>query len=613
VRAIYSIAVRLMMCFAPTVCPAAEPPRSVLLLDQGFVGSPWYDVYSSAFRSALTASTAAGVAIHVEHLDFGHFNGQRQEENLRAYLQGKYQESPIKLIVAVGPRALEFALRFRGEVGLDVPVVFSVVDDETITRLSPSNTTGTILQYTLRDQITSARALVPDLRHVALVGDPLERQSFMREFRRELQTLPTTLDFIDLTGLPMAELRKRVAALPEKSAIIYTAINVDGAGVLYIPRDALMAFAEVANSPIVVDSETMIGYGGSGGFVASPTALANETALLAFHVLDGEPVSMIPISIGVLKPIFDWRQLQRWSVGEARLPPGSDIRFRPLTAWEQYHWQIIFIAAAFLVLIGLIVGLILEHRRRRYAEITSRTAVAKLAQMNRVATAGELSASIAHEVNQPLGAIISYGGAALRWLAKPAPDLDEARTCLEDIVNQGHRASEVIGNVRAMFNKDNGAKAPLDINELVIEALRFVRVELQAQEITVQTELGRQLPLVLAHKGQLQQVILNLVRNAADAMTSVSGRARVLRVKSAIHDSDSVLVSVGDSGTGIDPKDIERIFDSFFTTKSNGMGMGLSICRSIIEAHRGRLWASTGIDRGSVLNVQLPAAKPGIE
>jgi C4-dicarboxylate-specific signal transduction histidine kinase len=257
---------------------------------------------------------------------------------------------------------------------------------------------------------------------------------------------------------------------------------------------------------------------------------------------------------------------------------------------------------------GLIVGLVLEHRRRLHAEITSRTAIGKLGQMNRVATAGELSASIAHEVNQPLTAIINYAGAALRWLERPAPDLGEVRTSLEDIVSQGHRASEVIGNVRAMFNKGKEARAPLDINDLVHEVLRFVRIELQTQDITVQTGLTPQLPLVLGNKGQLQQVILNLVRNAADAMNAVPDRARVLRVNSAVHDPDSVLLSVEDSGTGIDPKDIERIFESFFTTKSGGMGMGLSICRSIIEAHKGRLWASAGIDRGSVLNVQLPAA-----
>jgi hypothetical protein len=224
-------------------------PRSVLLLDQGFVGSPWYDAYSNAFRSAFAGSTAAGVAVHVEHLDFGHFSGPQRENILRAYLRGKYQKSPINLIVAAGPKALEFALHVRGDLGSDVPVVFSIVDNATLERLRPSNATGNVLQYTLRDQITSARALVPDLKHVALVGDPLETQSFMDEFRRELPIFSAQLDFIYLTGLSLADVKSRVAELPDNSVIIYTAINVDGAGVSYIPRDALVAIAEVANRP----------------------------------------------------------------------------------------------------------------------------------------------------------------------------------------------------------------------------------------------------------------------------------------------------------------------------------------------------------------------------
>ena len=179
-RTLCGITVLLTLGFA-AACPAAEPiPRSVLLLDQGFVGSPWYDAYSGAFRSAFAASSTAGVAVHVEHLDFGHFSGPQYEDHLRAYLRGKYRESPINVIVAAGPRALEFALHVRGDLGNDVPVVFSIVDDATLARLRPSNATGKILQYNLRDQIVSARALVPDLKHVALVGDRLETQSFLR-------------------------------------------------------------------------------------------------------------------------------------------------------------------------------------------------------------------------------------------------------------------------------------------------------------------------------------------------------------------------------------------------------------------------------------------------
>ena len=236
----------------------------------------------------------------------------------------------------------------------------------------------------------------------------------------------------------------------------------------------------------------------------------------------------------------------------------------------------------------------------------------KLAHMNRVATAGEMTASIAHEITQPLAAMLANADAGLLRIMNKAPEIDKARAALERVVSDGHRMAEMIRSIRGMFKKDDKEKAPVDLNDLIRNVLGLVRWELQMEEIVVQTGLSTSLPLVRGDSGQLQQVILNLVRNAADAMNSVSDRPRVMTVKSAIHDPDGVRVSVEDSGPGIDPKDIDRIFDSFFTTKAHGMGMGLSICRSIIEAHGGRLWASAGVDRGAVFNIQLPAISPGI-
>jgi signal transduction histidine kinase len=259
----------------------------------------------------------------------------------------------------------------------------------------------------------------------------------------------------------------------------------------------------------------------------------------------------------------------------------------------------------------LIVGLFREHRRRRTAETAARGAIHELTHLDRVATAGELSASIAHEVNQPLAAIVANANAGLRFLAKVTPNLDEARAALKRIVSDGHRAGEVVGSVRAMFKKESDEKLPLDLNGLVQDVLGHVRGELQKQGIVVKLGLSRPLPLVLGHSGELQQVIFNLVKNAADAMRSVSGRPRVLKVESVLDGAGGVLVSIEDSGTGIDAKDVGRIFESFFTTKSQGMGMGLSICRSIIEAHHGRLWASSGTGHGAVFNIRLPAVAPG--
>jgi putative pyrimidine permease RutG len=222
--------------------------------------------------------------------------------------------------------------------------------------------------------------------------------------------------------------------------------------------------------------------------------------------------------------------------------------------------------------------------------------------------AEEAAASIVHEVRQPLGAVIANANAALRWLESKPPDLVEARAALSAIVGIGHRANEVIEGIRAIFKRGNLQPAALDANKLMLGVLRVLGEELRAKQITVQTELVDDLPPILADRVQLQQVILNLIMNAIDAMSSVSDRALVLRVRSQIHEPLHVLLSVEDSGTGIDPKDAERIFDAFFTTKTRGMGMGLAICRSIVETHGGRLWAARADPHGSIFHIELPTA-----
>jgi signal transduction histidine kinase len=205
-----------------------------------------------------------------------------------------------------------------------------------------------------------------------------------------------------------------------------------------------------------------------------------------------------------------------------------------------------------------------------------------------------------------LAAVLAYANAAKRWLERKPPDLDEARAALTGIVSVARRADEVIEAIRAIFKRDRRHLILLDVNKLILGVLKRLDEELQGHQITVQVELTDDPLAVQGDSVQLQQVIFNLITNAIEAMSSVTATARILRITSELHESGDVLVSVEDSGAGIDSKDFERIFDAFFTTKSGGMGMGLSICRSIIEAHRGRLWASAGIYRGSVFQLTLP-------
>ena len=235
---------------------------------------------------------------------------------------------------------------------------------------------------------------------------------------------------------------------------------------------------------------------------------------------------------------------------------------------------------------------------------------AEVARVTHRMAMGEMTASIVHEINQPLAAIASNASAGLRWLTRATPNIDEVRGALDRIVNDSHRASEVIGGIRSMFKKDGHAKVPQDVNKLIREVLTLVRSDAETQQILVRTELFDELPQVPANLVQLRQVIVNLIMNAIDAMSTVVNRPRVLRVKTEVHELSYLLITVENSGTGIDPIHIDRIFDPFFTTKSHGMGMGLSICRSIIENHGGRLSVSVGQPYGSIFHVFLPTNPP---
>ena len=218
-------------------------------------------------------------------------------------------------------------------------------------------------------------------------------------------------------------------------------------------------------------------------------------------------------------------------------------------------------------------------------------------------------ASIAHEIKQPLAAIVMNGGAAQDFLEHAPSDIEEARSALRDIVADGLRASEVFRSIRALFRSTLRDHQAIDINEIALEALNILEGEFKKHGITTHTELTRELPLVMGHRDQLQHVILNLIQNSIDAMATTKGRNRVLRVKSKHHGCDEIAVTVQDSGPGIDPKKISAIFDAFVTTKSHGMGLGLAICRMIIDHHAGQISASPDFRSGAMFQFTLPIKK----
>jgi C4-dicarboxylate-specific signal transduction histidine kinase len=324
------------------------------------------------------------------------------------------------------------------------------------------------------------------------------------------------------------------------------------------------------------------------------------------RILDGEKAGNIKTPpIKYASPKFDWRQMQRWGISESNLPAGSTVYFREPTAWDRYSWQIAFIAAIVLVQGGLISTLLRERRRRQLAEVQSRQRMAELAHVNRFSTAGELTASIAHEINQPLGSILTNAETAQEILKSPSPDIAELNEIVVDILRDDRRASEVIRRMRSLLTKAPFELKRLDLNDVARETVEFLSALAVARNVKLTSLITQNKLPILGDRIQLQQVILNLVVNGIDAMKDTPTENRIISIRTSRIEQFAEL-SVSDRGPGIPEDKSKEIFEPFFTSKAKGMGMGLSIARTIIEAHGGLIWAKNRNRGGASFRIRLP-------
>jgi signal transduction histidine kinase len=318
------------------------------------------------------------------------------------------------------------------------------------------------------------------------------------------------------------------------------------------------------------------------------------------------PVQLAEVSSNKL--IFDWRQILRWGISQDSLPPGSEIQFREIPAWQRYSWQIAFVSAVVLIQAGLILILLHEHRRRRVAEVQARQRMAELAHINRFSTAGELTASIAHEINQPLGSILTNAETAQSVLVSPHPDLEELKDIVDDILRDDRRASEVIRRIRSLLKKAPFEPKNIDLNELVRETVDFLSALAVGREVKLSSFISPVVLPIVGDRIQLQQVILNLVVNAIDAMADTSSDDRAISIRTSRVENFAEL-AISDRGPGIPEDKLKEVFEPFVTSKSKGMGVGLSIARTIVEAHDGRISANNEPGRGAVFRIKLPISR----
>lgn len=609
-RACFAIAlvVGLMQLVACLPALAAAPKQVMLLYSFGKDFKPW-SAYATSIRAELIRQSSGPLDITEHSLVTARSGDEDPETPFVNYLRAVYAKRPVDLIIAIGAPAAAFVQQHRQKLFAGTPMLLMAVDQRRVqySSLTPNDAVVAV-RINYLAAVENILRVLPDTQNVMVVVGTSPIEKFWKEaIGKELEPLAGRIRLSWTDQLSFEDLLKRASALPPNSAIFWELMIVDAAGVVHEGGTALSRLHAVTNAPIFSYDESFFGSDIVGGPLLLVADNSRQAAAVAVRILNGEkPGDIKAPPVEFASPMFDWREIQRWGISESRLPPGSQIFFREPTLWSQYRWQLLLVAAVILTEALLIVGLLYQRRRRRMAESESFRRMSELAHLNRVATAGALSASIAHEVRQPLAAMVTQSGAAMRWLARQTPDVAEARAALEKIATSGERASQIIENLRSMFRKEASAHGPLNINRLIEDVVELTGREAQKHNVVVRTSLfNGPMPATPGAPAQLEQVFLNLIINAIEAMSASANGA--LEIRSSVSEAGDVLVTVADSGPGVAVENLDRMFDAFFTTKPDGMGMGLSICRSIIEAHGGRLWATRG-DRGLIFHVFLPIA-----
>lgn len=711
----------------------AAPGRNVLVLFSNGRLLPANVEVDRGLAEGLSASPQMRAELSAEFLDAPRFAGAAYADTMANYLREKYAAQAPEVIVAAGTEALDFVLSQRAQLFPGVPVIHQAVAVERLRSLVPlpADVIGVPVDLDFLGTAEQALRWHPSARRIVVVtGSGEWDRDWQARVRQAAARLEGRVSLEFLAGLPSADLRQRLGALGSDSIVFTPGFFVDGDGRRVVPLESARFVAAASAAPVYAPYPTFIGSGVVGGSMASFVDTGRLAAQIALALLGGAAPASIELPPSMPKRMhLDWRQLQRWGISPAAVPPDAVVRYREPRFWEAY-WHYLLIAGALLLIqSGLIVALLLERRRRRrtaaaLAQSEQRMSLAAhaarlsmwvwdlgrkqnwlrtpsrrstdlrtdhftdfnellssvhpqdresvdaalkralssgeeieveyrmagpdgevrwmaargradqgnpqrllgvalditprkraeaqaehdrtaLRHMTRVSLLGQLSASIAHQLNQPLASILSNAEAAQAMLKREPVDVPELREICNDIVAEDNRAAEVIRHLGVLFKRGEPLFAPLDLNELVRDTLELTRTSLLTRHVAASLRLAPDLPPVDGDRVQLQQLLLNLIVNAMDAMDATPEPERLLTISTALH-GQQIQLCVADRGPGIPGSELDKVFDPFWSTKGAGIGIGLAICRSIAAAHRGSLTSSNAPGGGAVFCTSLP-------
>ncbi len=481
------------------------------------------------------------------------------------------------LIVAMAGPASVFARKYRRLLYPDTPLLLAAVDQRYLRDASPvENETAVAAALDFSRLLDEVLHVLPQTKQVFMVaGSGPAGKFWRRELDEPFARFHDRLTFVWFDDLSLAEMLHRSASLPDNSAILYITFGTDSAGAAYADERVLAKLHATANAPIFSALSVHLGAGMVGGSLMAMDDLARRSADVAIRLLNGAPPTSFNVPPQLAgQPIYDWRELQRWGIPESRLPPGSVVRYRAPSLWQEHRVTVLSVVGVLAVQSLLIVGLLYQRRARQRAENDSRRNLALAADASRRETMSALASSIGHELGQPLGSIMHNAQALQMMVAANRATSDTIGEILSDIQTQGVRATQIIDRHRTMLKSRQLDKKPIDLHAVINETLALVAHDMSARQVEATVDLPSSPCVINGDQVLLQQVLVNLVVNAMDAMAETPPGRRHVTIRSNVRAAD-VDVSVRDTGPGLPAEIIGTLFRPFVTTKSHGLGMGL--------------------------------------
>src|SRR3954447_9275456 len=606
-----SLASVMLLAMPKGSLAASEPKRVLMLHSFGLRFKPWTD-YAQFIRSGITAGYHGQVDFHDHSLLNARLGVETSDGPFVDYLYALYADHPPDLIVAIGAPAANFVQRYRQRVFPGTPMLFTAVEARRVEydKLTQDDTVVAVA-HDFPSSFEHILRVLPRTTMIAVVNGASANENFWQgELERETAPLRGRVELKFYNKLSFQDILKDAAHLPAHSAIFWHLMNVDAAGIAYEANAALSRLSATANAPIFSYLDNFFGDSTTvGGPMHSAEEGSAVAAAVAVRILNGEKAGDIKTPPDrYAAPKYDWRQMQRWGISESDLPPGSTVLFKPPSPWETYRWPILAVCTVLLLQGGLITLLMLERHRRQSAEMDARQRMVELAHVNRFSTAGEMAAGIAHEINQPLGAILNNTETAKILLESRSPDIKQIKEIVDDIQRDNGRASDVVRSLRSFIKKVPLEKKAIDINDQVAETLKFLAPEAKARDIALRSKLNGASLRISGDPIQLQQVFSNLILNGFDATSDATQAEKAVTVTTT-RNGRFAEISVADTGDGVSEEAAKKVFDPFYSTKDHGMGMGLSIVRTIVEAHHGHIEIDNRNGAsGAVFRVKLPLA-----